>query len=66
MQLIEKDPLTLGKDKKGQSKYYPSYPKPPVLGMKWENRDINVAKQANIPNIPPLLNGDQEKTLFSG
>ena len=44
MQLIEKDPLTLGKDKKGQSKYYPSYPKPPVLGMKWENRDINVAK----------------------
>ena len=25
-----------------QSKYYLSYTKPPVLDMKWENRDINV------------------------
>ena len=66
MQLIEKDPLTLEKDKQGQGKYYLSYPKPSVLGMKWGNRDANVAKLANVPKIPPLLNGDQEKSLFSG
>ena len=26
-----------------------SYPKPPVLSMKWANRDINVVEWANIP-----------------
>ena len=32
--------MTLEKDNEDQSKYYLSYPKPPVLDMKWENRDI--------------------------
>ena len=32
--------MTLEKDKEDQSKYYLSYPKPSVLDMKWENRDI--------------------------
>ena len=58
MQVIEKDALTLEKDKEGQSKYYLSYPKPPVLSMKWENHDTNVAEWANIPNFLPLLIGD--------
>ena len=40
----EKEPLTLEKDKEDQSKYYLSYPKTPVLDMKWENRDIKVAE----------------------
>ena len=44
IQVIEKDPMNLEKDKEGQSKYYLSYPKPPVLNVKWENRDINVAE----------------------
>ena len=39
---MEKEPLTLEKDKEDQNKYYLSYPKPPVLDMKWANRDINV------------------------
>ena len=43
--------MTLEKDKEDQSKYYLSYPKPPVLDMKWENRDINVVEWANIPNL---------------
>ena len=34
----------LEKDKAGQSKYYLSYPKPPVINMAWENRDTNVAE----------------------
>ena len=55
---IEKEPLTLEKDKEDQSKYYLSYPKPPVLDMKWENHDINVVEWVNIPKFPPLLNGD--------
>ena len=50
--------MTLEKDKEDQSKYYLSYPKPPVLVMKWENRDVNVAEWANIPKFPRLLNGD--------
>ena len=53
----------LEKDKAGQSKYYLSYPKPPVLNMARENRDTNVAEWANIPTFPPLLNGDQEMEL---
>ena len=48
---VEKEPLTLEKDKEDQSKYYLSYPKLPVLDMKWENRDINVVEWANIPNL---------------
>ena len=39
------------KDKEDQSKYYLGYPEPPVLDMKWENSDINVVEQANIPNF---------------
>ena len=50
--------MRLEEDKDGQSKYYLSYPKPPVLDMKWENRDINVTEWANIPNFFLLLNGD--------
>ena len=56
--IVKKEPSTLEKDKENQSKYYLSYPKPSVLDMKWENRDINVAEWANIPNFPLLLNGD--------
>ena len=63
---VEKEPLTLEKDKEEQSKYYLSCPKPLVLDMKWENHDINVVEQANIPKFPPQLNGDQEKTFFCG
>ena len=50
--------MTLEKDKEDQSKYYLSYLKPPVLYMKWENRDINVTEWANFPKFPLLLNGD--------
>ena len=49
--------MTLEKDKEDQSKYYLSYPKPSVLDMKWENRDINVVEWANIPKFFSLLNG---------
>ena len=38
--------MTLEKDK--------SYPKPPVLNMKWANRDINVVEWANIPKFSVL------------
>ena len=43
--------MTLAKDKEDQSKYYLSYPKPPVLDMKSANRDINVIEWSNIPNF---------------
>ena len=43
---VEKEPLTLEKDK--------SCPKPPVLNMKWANRDINVVEWANIPKFSAL------------
>ena len=33
-----------------------SYPKPPVLNMKWANRDINVVKWGNIPKFSVLDN----------
>ena len=46
--------MTLEKDKEDQSKYYLSYPKPPVLDMKSANRDINVVEWANIPNFIAL------------
>ena len=52
--MIEKEPLTLEKDKEEQSKYYLSYPKPPVLDMKWANRVINVLDWANIPKFSAL------------
>ena len=51
--MIEKEPLTLEKDKEDQSKYL-SYPKPPVLDMKSANPDINVLEWANIPNFSAL------------
>ena len=51
---MEKEPLTLKKDKVDQSKYYLSCPKLPVSDMKSENRDINVVEWANIPNFSAL------------
>ena len=48
--------MTLEKDKEEQSKYYFSYPKPPVLDTKWENRDINVLEWANIRKFSKLAN----------
>ena len=50
--------MALQKDKDGQNKYYLSYLKPPVLDLKWENPDINLAEWVNIPKFPLLLNGD--------
>ena len=46
--------MTLKKDKEDESKYYLSFPKPPVLDMKWSNRDINVVEWANIPKFSAL------------
>ena len=46
--------MTLEKDKEDQSKYYLSYLKPPVLDMKWANRDINIVEWANIPKFSTL------------
>ena len=46
--------MLLEKDKEDQSKYDLNYPKPPVLGMKLANRDVNVAKWANIPKFSVL------------
>ena len=46
--------MTLEKDKEDQLKYYLSYPKPPVLDMMWENRDINVVEWENIPKFSAL------------
>ena len=46
--------MTLEKDKEDQSKYFLSYPKPPVLDMKWANRDINVVEWVNIPKFSVL------------
>ena len=52
--MIEKERLTIEKDKDDQSQYYLSYPMPPVLDMKWANHDINVEEWANIPNFSAL------------
>ena len=52
--MLEKEPLTLEKEKEDRNKYYLSYPKLPVLDMKLANRDINVAEWANIPNVSAL------------
>ena len=46
--------MTLEKDKEDQSKYYLSYLKPPVLDMKWVNRDISVVEWASIPKFSAL------------
>ena len=46
--------MTLEKNKEDQRKYYRSYPKPPVLDMKWANRVINVLDWANIPEFSAL------------
>ena len=43
--------MALEKGNEDQSKYYLSYPKPPVLDVKWANRDINVVEWANITNV---------------
>ena len=40
---------TLENDKEDRSKYYLSYPKPPVLDVKWANRGNNLMEWANIP-----------------
>ena len=48
--------MTYEKDKEDQSKYYLSYPKPPILDMKWANRDINVIEWANIPKFSTIEN----------
>ena len=48
--------MTLERDKEYHSKYYLSYPKPPVLDVKWGNRDIDVVELANIPKFLLLLN----------
>ena len=48
--------MTLEKNKEDQRKYYLSYPKPPVLDMKWANRDIDVVVWANIPKFSALNN----------
>ena len=53
---MEKEPLTLEKDKEDQIKWYLSYPKPPVLNKKWANRDFNVVEWANIPKFGALDN----------
>ena len=53
--MVKNEPLTLAKNKEDQSKYYLSYPKPPVLDMMWANRNINnVAECANIPKFGAL------------
>ena len=40
--------MTLEKYNEDQSKYDLSYPKPPVLNMKWANCDIDVEEWTNI------------------
>ena len=57
--------MTLEKDKGDQGKYYICYPKPPILDMKWENRDINVEEWANIPNFPLLVNEGLGKHCYN-
>ena len=54
--MVEKEPLTLEKDKEDQSKYYFSYQKLPVLDIKSAKSDINVVEWANISNFSALDN----------
>ena len=46
--------MALEKDQEGQDKYHLSYPKPPVLDMKWENCDINTVEWTLIPKFSGL------------
>ena len=46
--------MILEKDEEDQSKYYLSYPNPPVLDTKSANCDINVVEWANIPKFSAL------------
>ena len=48
--------MTLEKDKTDETKYYLSYPKPPLLDIKWANRDVNIVDWANIPKFCVLHN----------
>ena len=48
--------MSLEKDKEDSSKYYLSYPKPPVLKLKWANCDNNVVEWENIPKFSALDN----------
>ena len=52
----KKNPSTFEKDKEDHSKCYLSYPKPPVLDMKWQTRDINVVERANTEKFSKLGN----------
>ena len=49
--VVEKEPSTLERNEEDESKYYLSYPKPPVLDIKWENRYVNVAEWRKIPKF---------------
>ena len=51
---MEKALLILEKNKEDQSKYYLSYPNPPVLDTKSANCDINVVEWANFPKFSAL------------
>lgn len=55
--------MVLESNKEVQNQYYFSYPKPPILDVKEENRDIIVAERANIKKVPLLQNEDEEKTF---
>ena len=46
--------MTLEKDNVDSSKFYLSYPKPPVLEMQWANCDINVVEWTNISKFNAL------------
>ena len=48
--------MILEKDKEDRTKYYLSYPKPPVLDIKWANRNVNVAEWAKITKFSALDN----------
>ena len=37
-----------------ENTYYISHPEPSILDTKWQNRDINVVKQAKIPKFSKL------------
>ena len=50
---MRKKPSALEKD---HSKYDLSYPKPPVLDMEWETRDIDVVERANSGKFSKLDN----------
>ena len=52
--MVEKEPLTLEKDKEEKWRYYLSYPKPPVSDIKSANLNINVVEWANIPKFSTL------------